>query len=89
MDDTPDAQGFVLWGLTFGVVSHMVVAAGGPNLVYKDLPTFRLVCRRVLVAKAGGVLGMWLGLIACGRTLLFFSVQYPVALHKRLCGWGS
>lgn len=41
INDALDAKSFVLWGLTFGVVSDLVVAAGGRTLAFEDPPNFR------------------------------------------------
>lgn len=36
-----DTNAFVMWGLTFGVVSNLVVAAGGCAFAYPAPPHFR------------------------------------------------
>lgn len=42
-DDPHDARSFVLWGLTYGVVSNLVVAGGGEGFALKGPPYFRRV----------------------------------------------
>ena len=54
INDSPDAEAFVLWGLTFEVVSDLVVAAGGQNLDFEDPPNFRLVYQGVFRIGGGG-----------------------------------
>lgn len=54
INDSPDAKTFVLWGLTFEVVSDLVVAAGGKNLDFEDPPNFRLVYQGVVLGGGGG-----------------------------------
>lgn len=48
----------MLWGLTFGVVSDLVVAAGGRTLAFENPPNFRLVYQGVLLEREGGSRGV-------------------------------
>lgn len=48
------ATTFVLWGLTFGVVSELAVAGGGRAFAYQGPPYFRYVhVERVLMCLVG------------------------------------
>ena len=58
INGSPDAKAFVLWGLTFGVISDLIVAAGGRTLAFEDPPNFRLVHQGVFLERERGSRGV-------------------------------
>lgn len=50
-EDPRDPNTFVLWGLTFGVVSDLAVAGGGRPFAYQAPPYFRLVWGGVFLGE--------------------------------------